>query len=798
MARPMSERALVLAAFALSGACGLVYEVVWTRELSLTFGITVFATATVLAAYMGGLGLGSWLVGRWIDRSPRPLQVYALLEIAIGAYALAVTPLLHALEPLWAALANATEGHFVLFNATRALLALAVLLVPTTLMGGTVPAVARHLVTRTESVGFGVGVLYALNTLGAVVGCLAAGFVTIAALGMTGSVRLAAALNVAIGVVMLVVARRATPHAAASPSPATERPPRAADVRLATAVFAASGFAALAAEVVWTRVLVLHTQNSTYGFTVMLAVFLAGIAVGDALLVRVYDRIARPLLWLGVVQALLALAVAVGGLAYREIHHVGSMYVQSFAKSVVVMLARAAVVVGPMALLLGTTFPLVARIATRNAAGLGRDVGSVYAANTLGGVAGSLVGGFVLVPLVGLRGTLLVLAALNALLGAVCFAAAARGAHRALLIGGALACGAASFVALDPTIFFRALETDTHKLIQYYEGATDTTGVLESKLNGERTVTYGDLRGTAGTRTDPLNRAQAHVAHLLHPAPRQSLQICFGVGNTLAAAALHPEVEQLDCVELSPNVRKTAPYFWTNAGVLDHPKVRLITDDGRNYLLRTRERYDVITLEPPDIFTAGVVNLYTEEFYRLAAARLADDGVLCQWIPALEMNETELRMLVRAFMAVFPETTLWLESVQLPEAPLLLVGTKRPLALDVRALAARIADPAVHADLVRIGMGDVQGFLRFYVTGPATLRAWVGDAPSVTDDRTRVDFTTPRSALSGFGFGIMFLTDASHQRLRDRLVELRSLYDRLREPFPLPPPRAVALDGARQ
>jgi hypothetical protein len=281
--------------------------------------------------------------------------------------------------------------------------------------------------------------------------------------------------------------------------------------------------------------------------------------------------------------------------------------------------------------------------------------------------------------------------------------------------------------------------------------------------------------------TDELNRVQAHLAHLLHPNPKRSLQICFGVGNTLAAAALHPEVERLDCVELSPHVRQTAPYFWTNDRVLENPKVRLIFDDGRNYLLRTRERYDVITLEPPDIYTAGVVNLYTEEFYRLAAAALADDGILCQWLPAGQTNEDELRMLVAAFTAVFPETSLWLEG-RGPGAPLLFVGSKRPLRLDADALARRMQHDAIRKDLTRLRIGTPAELFQLFVAGPEATRRWVAGATPVTDDHTVVDFTTPRSVYSGFGFGYYKVKGAEADAVRRHLGELAAIWDRIREP----------------
>jgi len=778
----MRERRLVLAAFVLSGASGLVYEVLWTRMLSLTFGVTVFATSAVLAAYMAGLGLGSWLAGRRADRAADPVRVYATLEIGVGLYALAVPAILHALTPTYVALARPLEGHFLLFNVARAGLAFLVLLVPTTLMGGTVPLIGRYLVTRADAVGWSIGLLYAVNTAGAVLGCLLAGFVLIGTLGMWRTTLLAATVNLGIGLALFVLPRSARPESRPAPAPSAARAPRPAAARLAIAVFAASGFSALAYEVVWTRVLLTHLHNSTYAFSAMLAVFLFGLAAGDALAMRAYDRLARPLFWLGVVEVGIGVSVVVAALAYGPLRDFGNPASRSWAYALLHMFLRAGIVLLPGALLFGMTFPLVARVVTRGVGSVGRDLSDAYAANTIGGVLGSLAGGFALVPALGLRGTMVTLAGGNVLLGVACWLATVDGRRRIALAATGLGLALLPAAVIPKTIFFDALESKLLRLLYYAEGVTDTTGVWEVATSGDRIVTYGDGRGTAGTSTDVVNRTQGHLAHLLHPHPTRSLQICFGVGNTLAAAALHPEVERLDCVELSPHVRQTAPYFWTNDRVLENPKVHLIVDDGRNFLLRSRERYDVITLEPPDLFTAGVVNLFTEEFYRLAFAALSDDGLLCQWIPTAQLNEDETRRLVAAFVAVFPETSLWIEGRGV-SAPLLLVGSKVPLSLDVETLARRMQGDAVRADLARLGMGTPAELFELFIAGPAGTRAWLAGATPVTDDRTVVDFTTPRAVYSGFGFGYSKLTGADAEALRRHVQEVRAMYDRLREPI---------------
>jgi spermidine synthase len=451
------------------------------------------------------------------------------------------------------------------------------------------------------------------------------------------------------------------------------------------------------------------------------------------------------------------------------------------------MLLRAALVMFPFTILLGMTFPLVARSVCDDDDSIGRSLGNIYAANTCGSILGSVGAAFVLIPLLGLRNSLLALSALNVILGALCLWAEPVDLRRWVAVGVLVAAGLILPSLMIPkTIFFDALEPDTGKLVYYKEGITDTTSVLEWKWGG-RVQLYGDGRGTAGTMTDRLNRTLGHLAHLLHPDPRRSLQIGFGVGNTLAAAALHPEVEQLDCAELSGHVRETATYFWTNQGVLDDPKVNLIVDDGRNYVLRTRTRYEVITLEPPNIYTASVVNLYTREFYELASEAMTDDGILMQWIAVGDVNDAELEQLVRAMVDVFPHITLWDEGPMAffkgPTGYLLVVGSKQPLRIDVGELERRMKASEIRDDLQRIGLASPAKLLSLFIAGDQGARRWTADAVAVTDDKTVVDYSTAKSVTSGFGLGFFRLEGEARHRWFQRFTEIGRLYQKMREPI---------------
>jgi spermidine synthase len=644
----------------------------------------------------------------------------------------------------------------------RALLAALVLLLPATLMGGTFPILMRFWVRARGDVGRGAGLLYFVNTAGAIVGCLAAGFFLIESFGVSGTTRIAAAMNLGIAVIagglaQLRASRHAAPGIAPLPGDADGTPQ--AGVRIALFCIALSGFTSLGYEVIWTRALLRYLYNSTYAFTAMLAIFLAGIALGSAIYAGFLRRNGQPLLLFAILQLLVGLGFVASSMVFADLvstsaKMLGGETIGSFGDALRVMFLRAGLILLPPTLFLGATLPLATAICARGLATLGYTVGRVYAVNTLGAILGSLAAGFVLIPAIGMQGTLTLLIALNFASALALAMAGVQSKPRRFLAGTAIAVVAAGALWLLPAdLFSRTLPLPGNKLVFYREGATDTVGVVE--VAGQRVMYYEDRRGTAGTASFGWNFFLGHLPLLLHPGePRKVLHICFGVGNSLSAVAAHEEVERVDSVELSPHVAETADYFWTNNHVIANPKVHEITDDGRNFVMASREMYDVIELEPPETFTAGVINLYTREFYRDALARLAPDGVMMQWIPVGESPLQEERMLFRAFSDVFPHATAWR---QLDGGCMLLIGTKRPLAIDYLRLKEKMQRARVRRDLELSQVRDVDHLLSFFVFDEAAFAEFVHDAPPVTDDRTVLDFSMPRYLGSGFGLGVFNL-----------------------------------------
>jgi spermidine synthase len=768
--------------FFVSGALGLLYEVAWFRRLQLVLGVSSFAIGAVVSAFMLGLAVG----GRWAAQSAAlrraPLVAFARLELGLALYA-AIFPLLaDAVETLYPALFGLFGGWFPALSAARFVLALTLLLPPTFLMGASLPAMAEATVAPGARWAGRAGWLYALNTIGGVVGTLGAGFFLVEHLGITGTLYAGAGGSFLVGAAALALARhpvyaaRATRLAAAGP-PVSARSRAAAGFlarRAAVAAFAA-GAVSLAAEVVWTRALVFFVHNSTYAFSAVLAVYLLGIGSGAGLAAlrpaataaSALRRIAAALaggsaalvLAIAVYRHLPLLAAVLAGSARQAPGLVGApdgsaLLVFDWWTALVVIFGQVAAVLYLPALALGAVFPLTLQLL--EADGTPADVvGRLYPLNALGGVAGAVLGAFALVGLLGTRGALLLLAWAPVPVALWALRQSLPG-RRLFWVAGLYASGlaVASMLAAPPSFYRRLFQKRFGRVTWFSEGVSDSVAVCEYP-DGSRWIQFSDGRGASGTRSFQGGWLYAHLPLLLHPAPKSAVVICFGTGNTLGAASLHP-LETLDGVELSPEVVRASRVFAeTNHGVVENERVRVHIEDGRNYLLGTQRRFDVITEEPPLVHTAGVVNLYSKDFYELASRRLTEDGIMAVWLATWELEPEELRMLVRAFVDVFPNASAW-DCTHPFEW--LLIGSKRPLAIDLDVLAARMADPGLARDLARIdpelgGIRAPEDLLSLYMWGRASLVELAGSSPPVTDDKTVVDFTIPRRARANFGLG---------------------------------------------
>jgi hypothetical protein len=433
------------------------------------------------------------------------------------------------------------------------------------------------------------------------------------------------------------------------------------------------------------------------------------------------------------------------------------MELDAWWKALAIQGLQASLVLLPATLLMGLSFPVAVRLYARSVRSVSLDVGILYAANTVGAIAGSLAAGFLLLPRLGLVGSFRLLIAINALAGLAVLLTSpelGRGLRTSAALA-ALGLPALLSAAIPPDVF-RSAFAGNRELLFYRDGVSDTVMVKARGAElGSRKLVFSDGRGAAGTFTNADNRVSGHLPLLLHGHAAEVLSIGFGVGNTLAAIAAHPEVERIDVAELSPNVIAAASWFPSNDRVYEDPRLRIFVQDGRNFLLGLRRRYDVIQLEPPEIHTAAVVYLYTREFYELAKRRLKPGGLVCQWANVRMMPLREQKMLIRTFLEVFPEGTVWMPRQKVRYV--LLIGGEAPLRLDYGALARAFAVEPVRGDLARnAGIRSPAELLASFRMSASAARAFSAGVPVITDDRTIVDFSVPRSVDANFGLSNAF------------------------------------------
>lgn len=733
---PTSQLLLLLALFFFSGACGLTYQVLWLRQLSLVFGVTVYAASTVLAAFMAGLALGSVLAGRMLRRVERPLLAFGVAEILVGLSALASPIVLDSASTLYAAIHRSAPDSFARVTVARFVCSFAVLLVPTALMGLTLPLLSASRLVRGSAFGTRISALYAVNTAGAVAGVLVTGFHLIGAIGMQRTFLLAAAINIAVGTIAIVLSRSVDEAAPLDvvtdrAAPAAELfPGRAVRDAVLVVVFI-SGVAALALEIVWFRILVQFLPATTYAFTTMLATVLSGIAAGGLVASRVLARRRDWVSWLAVLQ------IGTGIAALASLVFLGWSYQAGWRTSGNVQASVAAIF--PAALLMGLSFPIALRLGALRApadlddrAEVGSRVGRLYALNVIGAIIGSLAGGFLIVPTVGTRDGLIWLAALYGMSGLLLTAVPPR-RRRLLLVAVA---GVAVFVftaARTPDPFdaaFARRHGDDARELWRHDGPQTAVSVHGGRL---RHALFLDGLHQANDTPDMvrLHRIIGHLPMALHPSPGRALVIGLGGGATPGAVSQHA-CTSVQIVELSDGVRQAARFFaHVNYDVLNQPNVRIRVDDGRNFLMLTDQRFDVVTADIIQPIHAGAGNLYSREYFSLVRGALKPGGLVMQWIG--HRPDTQFKLIMRTFLDVFPEATLWLDGT-------LMVGSLEPLRLSRSAFEAKLDHPQTREALEAVGLGSYETLRSWYTAGPDEMKAFVGPGPVLTDDRPLVEY----------------------------------------------------------
>jgi len=766
-----ATRWVLCGVFFVSGAAGLIFEALWFRQAGLAFGNGVTAASLVLASFMGGLALGSGVVAVAGSRIKRPLLAYALLELAIAgggiALVLGLPDLGRMLAPLERGLADAP----LLLAVVRFGVVFGLLLLPSTAMGATLPILVAALRDRGASFGSALGALYGWNTLGAVAGALAVETVVVEAFGVRGAAFFAGGLDLAVAGCVLVLARRTGRRAPVAPaSPGRRSFGRgAAFLLVATAL---AGGSLLALEVVWFRFLRMFVLTGSLAFTLMLASVLVGLGLGGGLAGQVLRRRPGAMRWAPSVAWLAGALVAILYADFsRWIGAPGGPLVHEPAT----LLGLAAVLTLPVSVLSGVLFPLTGAALRERVAPDTRAAGLLSLANTLGATAGSLGAGFVLLPLFGMEQSLFGLAAAYGIVGLLLTAAGGGGRALPMLAVLAAALFFFPFGKLEryylrfPVERFVAPGTATLEAVR--EGRTETALLLRTDLGRERVhhrlVTDGYSMAGTTVRARRYMKLYVYWPLALRPSPRRALLISYGAGSTARALAETPGIEQVDVVDISREILDLSPLVHPDPGEdpLKDARFRVHVGDGRHFLQVTPERYDLITGEPPPPKAAGVVNLYTREYFALVRDRLVEGGVHTYWLPVHNLTLDEARGIVRSYCEVFPDCSLWNGSGY----DWMLVGSRGARWGRDAASFRRLWRDSPHTnELRRLGLERPELLGATFLADAAQLGRWSRGAEPLVDDRPRrLGHHIPDLAETRAAFGSWLDPDAARQRFRD-------------------------------
>ena len=792
---------VVLALFAASGCAALIYEIVWYQLLQLVIGSTAVSLGVLLATFMGGLCLGSLGLPR-VRRAAEmhPFRVYAMVEFGIaicGILALFGMPLVDYVY-------SAAVGHGMPSILLRAVICAICLLPPTTLMGASLPAVARWLETSREGVSW-MGLLYGGNTAGAVLGCLLAGFYLLRVADMATATFAAVAINVAVALVSLMLARRTPLRARKSGAAREAAENTAAGYWPVYLTIALSGAAALGAEVVWTRLLGLMLGATVYTFSLILAVFLVGLGIGSAggaMIARGLNgpQGARAALGWCQVAAIAGIAwtayMIAGSLPYWPINPLLSTKPgYTFQIDVV----RVIWAILPATLLWGMSFPLALAAAASSEDDPGRLVGRVYAANTFGAIAGALAFSIVLIPWIGTANcerVLITLAAVGALAVLLPYVQASRSMTAAA--GLAVAMVAAFYLAgkVEPVpgmliAYGRRImiSSSRSKLLYAGEGINSSIAITQWDDGAVQFHVSGKVEASTESYDMRLQRMLGHVPALLHPDPEKVLVVGFGAGVTAGSFVVHPEVKRIVICEMEPLIPPTATRYFAkeNFDVMHDPRTQIVYDDARHFVLTTPEKFDIITSDPIHPWVKGSATLYSREYFQMVKDHLNPGGIVTQWVPLYESDSETVKSELATFFDVFPYGTVWANEIDRGGYDVFLLGQNEPMKIDVDRLEERLASPnqaRVLQSLRSVGFRSGVDLLSVYAGQAQDLRPWLAGAEINEDGNLRLQY------LAGLA-----LNDSQESGIYDQMLSYRRFPENL---FTGSPERLQALLAAMQ
>lgn len=769
--------------FILSGACALIYEVTWARYLGLFLGHTTLAHMCVLAAFMGGLALGSVYIGRITGALRRPLALYGVLEVGIGIYAIAYPVIINPIQAFTLSAASGMQIGTPAWLGLKLVVSAAVLLLPTFLMGGTFPALMRHFQPESPSGEDKSEWLYLLNCAGAVIGALLAGFTLIPQMGLQFTLIGVGAVNAAVGLFALMVAYLEPPMSPAKSEAArdvarTTRHPAAVPVYIA---ITASGLAAMIYELVWIRIFAVTLGSSTYSFTLMLSAFITGLALGSLTVGIVPWMRRNPLLAFSLAEIAIGLVVLVTLPTYERLPYVFWKWSSLLSRTVgafnllnLLKYALCFLVMAVPTFFSGMTLPLAIKAVARRDEHIGRDSGFIYGANTAGTLVGALLTGLVLIRLLGLRHTLELALIVNVLAGVLLlwftnlrYRRLSAGACCVAALGlmltmpqwhpKAFVCGTfrATGLAPDSWAGYTRLYSKV-KVLFYHEDDDGTVAVVETGGTRGRAL-FINGKADSSSYSDQCNMVLAsQLPMFFNLNARDVLVIGLGAGLSANSALTHPDA-RVDCIEISPAVGKALKHFdEANDRVRDNPRFNLIYEDGRSYVAATPKKYDVVISEPTNPWIAGVGNLFTREYYQSVDRVLNPGGVMAQWVQTYDMSDDLAKMIVRTVRAVFPYAYIF----EAQTSDYIVVASREPLNPDYAQMDKRMSVPAVSRDLNRVSIDSLAALLgRQVLTAPASAVLVGAEGPINSDEFPLLEYGAPEAQFLGKGCAVFDIAD---------------------------------------
>jgi len=788
--------------FFISGVAGLIYEVLWAKYLALYVGSTGLAQVIVLATFMGGLALGSQLLGGLADRVSNPLKFFAFLQFGIGVYALLFDHIFIVGRDVFIAVARTSGLSGGGLISGKILACVLTILLPTFLMGGTLPAIARHMTRTLNVVGPRISRLYFLNSLGAVFGCLLAGFFLISTYGLQFSMIMGAMMNIAVGLVAMIVLTRERRVGGGrlleeEPfTPSDERLPRWAVAVILISV-SVSGGVSMMYEVGWIRLLTLVLGSSTYSFSLMLATFILGLSIGSFLL-SLRKKTSGYSLIFGLSETAVGLTVLLMLPLYVKLPYWFNQLSSSLNREpetfglyqFSTFMMCAAVMIIPT-ILQGITLPAAIKLLVPDVRRLGHRIGYTYAVNTVGTLVGSVAAGFLGLPLLGIKGTLELAVGLNCALGLaiVCTERRTGLRMRALALAllavlGVWAWYAFSMVAWDKQVLsagiyrtreripsYEALRREADKRTTlFYRDGIDATIAIQSITEPRpelMLVINGKVDASTGADM-PTQKIMAHLPLMLHPNPRKVLIVGIGSGATIGSVIAYDSVEKVDVVELSRDVIDASRYFESvNGAYWDDPRVNVYWEDAKTFLQITDEQYDVIISEPTNPWIAGVAGVFSREYFLTCNEHLSPGGFFVQWIQSYELQDSTFFLILETFSGVFPCYTLWNPS----QSDTVLVGSPKPYQPDLMRMEERITAPSVQRDLKTLGISHLLPILGFQMADHAdqpSFIQWLGLIHS--DFYPVLDYVAPRGFFIGTkAGGVKGLDERTRSPINTRL-----------------------------